>query len=187
MNLLAQQRKLLGLLRSSYDGRADPDPYIRTVAASADLLEARRNILLWRVYVLERTCALTFTLLKSRGELGDVVEAFIRQRNISPFRETQGEDFLDMLATHPDHLVASVAQFERGLMQVRAGASGPYVIVWTVDPHLVLHRLATKTPLDRHMAQGQWRTVVSPLESRLFRIDRMFDSGEDAVVAVADS
>jgi hypothetical protein len=171
MTLAAQQRKLLGLLRSRYDGHADPDPYIRAVAGSADLLEARRNILLWRVYVLERTCSLTFTLLKSRGDLGDAVAAFISQRNISPFRETQGGDFLDMFATHADHLVASVAQFERALMRVREGAPGPYVVVWNVDPYIVLHRLATKVPLDGHLVDGMWRTVISPLEPHLFRVE----------------
>jgi hypothetical protein len=47
VRLATQQRKLLGLLRSTYDGLGDRDPYIRTVAGSPDLLEARRNILLW--------------------------------------------------------------------------------------------------------------------------------------------
>ena len=121
MRLATQQRKLLGLLRSTYDGRGDRDPYIRTVAGSPDLLEARRNILLWRVFVLERMCPLTFALLKSRRALGDLVDVFIRERNISPFRETQAPDFLDMVSAHPDRLLASVAGFERALMRVREG------------------------------------------------------------------
>lgn len=173
MTLAVQQRKLLGLLRSSYDGSADPDPYIQAVAGSADLREARRNILLWRVWVLERMCPLTFTLLKSRGELGGVIEVFIRQRNISPFRETQAPDFLDMVTTHPDTLVASVAAFERALIRVRDGDPGPFIIVWTVDPHVVLHRLATEQPLDGEIERGEWQVVVSPHERGLFTIERV--------------
>ncbi len=173
MTLAAQQRKLLGLLRSTYDGGADADSYIRTVSASADLLEARRNILLWRIYVLERMCPLTFALLRFRGQLGDLVDAFIRQRNISPFRETQAPEFLDMLSTHPDHLVASLAQFEGAVMRVRAGASGPYAIAWKLDPHSVLLSLANKLPIDEHVAEGEWLIVVSRQESGLFRIEQM--------------
>jgi hypothetical protein len=173
MTLAVQQRKLLGLLRSTYDASSDQDPYIRTVAASPDLREARRNILLWRVYVLERTCPLTFALLKSRGELGDLIEAFISHCNVSPFRETQAPDFLDLVTTRPDHVVASVAQFERALMHVREGASGSYVTVWKVDPHIVLHQLAKKLPLDESAGEGEWRSIVSALEPGLFRIERM--------------
>ncbi len=172
MTLAAQQRTLLGLLRSTYDGRHDDDPYIRAVAASADLREARRNILLWRVYVLQRTCPLTFALLKSRGQLGDAVEAFINECNISPFRETQAPDFLDRLSTQPD-LVGAIAQFERALMRVRDGAPGPFVIPWTIDPHPILYNLATHRALDEQIAVGEWQIVVSPGEPGLFRIDRM--------------
>ena len=67
MDLADHQRKLLGLVRSSYQVRADDDAYIHNVAQSEDLEEARRNIFLWRIYVLERTAALTFTLLKQRN------------------------------------------------------------------------------------------------------------------------
>jgi len=172
MTLAAQQRKLLGLLRSTHDGGSDDDHYIRTVAASPDLREARRNILLWRVYVLQRMCPLTFALLKSRGQLGDAVDAFINQRNISPFRETQAPDFLDMLSAQPD-LVGAIARFERALMHVRDGASGPFVVPWTTDPHPVLYNLAKQRPLDEPVAAGEWQIVVSSTEPGLFRIDRM--------------
>jgi len=170
MTLAAHQRKLLGLLRATDDSSTEEDPYIRAVAASADLREARRNILLWRVYVLQRMCPLTFTLLKLRGQLGDVIDAFIRACNISPFRETQAPEFLDMLSTQPD-LLGAVAQFERAMMRVREGAPGPFVISWNVDPHVALYRLARQLPLDDDIAEGAWRIVVSPRESGLFRIE----------------
>jgi hypothetical protein len=172
MTLAAQQRKLLGLLRSDLDGTADDDAYIQVVAASADLREARRNILMRRVYVLQRMSPLTFTFLKSSGELGAVVEAFIRDRNISPFRESQAPDFLDMLSGHPD-LLGAIARFELAILRVREGASGPFIFSWKVDPHRVLYALATQQPLAADVTAGEWRIVVSAQECGLFRIERI--------------
>jgi len=83
MDLAAHQRKLLGLVRATYQVRADDDPYIHRVAQSKDLEEARRNVFLWRIYVLERTCALTFTLLKRRNLLKETVSAFIEDNALS--------------------------------------------------------------------------------------------------------
>jgi hypothetical protein len=173
MSLAIQQRKLLGLLRSTYDATADDDPYIRTVAGSADLLEARRNILLWRVYVLERMCPLTFELLKLRGLLETTIDAFVSQRNISPFRETQAPDFLEMLGSYTDDLVASVAQFELALTRVRDGVSEEYVIPWKVEPHSILNSLARKTPLEDGVPTGDYRIVVSRDLPSLFEISQL--------------
>jgi len=55
MDLANHQRILLGLLRTSYQPGRDDAPYYHRVAASPDLREARGNIYLWRVWVLERT------------------------------------------------------------------------------------------------------------------------------------
>lgn len=170
MKLATQQRKLLSLLRSTYDATEDDDPYIRSVAGSADLLEARRNILLWRIYVLERMCPLTFELLRSRNRLEETVDAFINQRNISPFRETQAPDFLDMLASDGDDLVASVAQFELALTHSRDGAPGEYVTPWKVEPSSILNSLARKVPLDEDVPRGNYQTVVSRDLPSLFEI-----------------
>src|SRR5947209_19432812 len=124
MDLAAHQRKLLGLFRSTYQVAADDDAYIHRVAQSKHLEEARRNIFLWRIFVLERTAVLTFTLLKRRNLLEPTVADFITRQNISPFRETQAPAFLEALAGHPDSLIASVAQFELALLKVRQGDPG---------------------------------------------------------------
>ena len=105
-------------------------------------------------------------------QLGDAVDTFINQRNISPFRETQAPDFLDMLSTRRD-LVGAIAQFERALILVRDGAPGAFVIPWTIDPHPVLYNLAKQRPVDEHSAAGEWRIVVSQMEPGLFRIERL--------------
>jgi hypothetical protein len=161
MDLADHQRKLLGLIRSTYQVRADDDPYIRNVAQSKDLEEARRNIFLWRIYVLERTAALTFALLKQRNLLGEVVGAFITRHNISPFRETQAPAFLEALSSHADSLVASVAQFELALMKVRQGDPGTYTVAWDIEPHTILHNLARDMPLEDDVPQGAYQVRVS--------------------------
>src|SRR5262245_33029001 len=101
MDLASHQRRLLELFRSEYQARSDDDPYIRQVARSKDLEEARRNVGLWRIWVLERTAALTFSLLKRYGLLDEALEDFTGRVNVSPFRETQAPAFLELLSDHP--------------------------------------------------------------------------------------
>jgi hypothetical protein len=161
MDLAVHQRKLLGLIRSTYQVRADDDAYIRRVAQSKDLEEARRNIFLWRIYVLERTAALTFTLLKQRNLLGEILSTFITRHNISPFRETQAPAFLESLSGHHDSLVASVAQFELALMKVRQGDPGTYIVDWNVEPHAILNSLAKGIPLEDLAPEGAYQIRIS--------------------------
>jgi hypothetical protein len=174
MNLAAHQRKLLGLVRSTYEVRTDDDPYIHKVAQSRDLEEARRNVFLWRIYVLERTCALTFTLLKQRNLLKETVSAFITRHNISPFRETQAPAFLELLSGHQDSLIASVAQFELALLKVKQGDLGSYVVPWYVAPHTILHSLARDTLLEDAVPKGAYQIVIShdlPSQFQIFAVD----------------
>jgi len=161
MDLPAHQRILLGLVRSNYHPGADDDQYFHRVAYSKDLEEARGNILYWRVYVLERTCVLTVALLRRRQELEPALKEFIQKQNISPFRELQPLSFLASLATHPDHIVASVSQFELALMRVRSGDTGCYVVPWQVEPQGVLMSLAQGTQLNSKPAVGAYTTRIS--------------------------
>jgi hypothetical protein len=161
MDLASHQRKLLGLFRSTYQVSADDDGYIVRVAQSKDLEEARQNIFLWRIYVLERTAALTFALLKRRNLLAEAVSAFITRHNISPFRETQAPAFLEGLSTHRDSLIASVAQFELALLRVRQGDPNSYAVLWSVEPFTVLNSLARDIPLDDNIAEGLYQIIVA--------------------------
>jgi hypothetical protein len=161
MDLATHQRKLLGLFRCSYQPGVNDDAHIRRVAFSKDLDEARRNIFLWRVYVLERTCFLTFTLLKQRQLLQETLSAFIKSHNISPFRETQAPAFLEALSHHPDGVVASVAQFELALMKVRQGDPQSYTILWNVEPGAVLNSLAKDLPLGNFGREEPYQILVS--------------------------
>jgi len=172
MDLANHQRILLGLIRSNYQLRPDDDAYFHRVSQSKDLEEARGNIFLWRVYVLERACVLTFTLLKQRNLLKQELDAFIRQHNISPFRETQPPDFLEALSSHDDPLIASVAQFELSLWKVREGDPGSYTVYWAVEPHTILNNLAKNIPIEESVPEGDYQILVSRDLPSLFQIDR---------------
>jgi hypothetical protein len=161
MDLATHQRKLLGLIRSTYQVCPNDHAYIHAVAQSQDLIEARRNIFLWRIYVLARTCPLTLRLLQRRGLLEEAVSSFIAEHNISPFRETQGPAFLGMLRSHTDQLIASVAQFELALMKVRQGDSASYTVSWDVEPQSILYSLAKDIPIADEVPKGVYQIRVS--------------------------
>jgi hypothetical protein len=170
MDLASHQRILLGLIRSNYEVGRDDEDYFQLVARSPDLEEARGNIFLWRVYVLERTCVLTVALLRQRALLEPALQAFIQSRNVSPFREYQPLLFLESLAPHPDPLVVSVSQFELALMKVREGDAGSYSVPWQVDPRVVLHCLAQDSPVDGTLSAGRYITRLSGALPRMFEI-----------------
>jgi len=175
MELVAHQRKLLSLFHSAYEARVDDDTYIQKVAQSRDIEEARRNIFLWRIWVLERTCFLTFTLLKQRYLLEETLSAFIWRHNISSFRETQAPGFLETLSSHPDRLIASVAQFELALTKVRYGDPGFYEIPWNVEPHSILNSLARDILLEDQPQEGAYQILVSrdlPSRFRIVSVER---------------
>ncbi|HKD05685.1 MAG TPA: hypothetical protein VKB79_07270 [Bryobacteraceae bacterium] len=165
MDLATHQRKLLGLFRATYQATPEDGPYLNRVAASRDLEEGRRNIFLWRLWVLERTSVLTFRILLRRRLLEDAVNRFISQRNISPFRETQAPDFLRAMSDHEDQSVAAVARFELALEQVRGGDEASYAIPFPTDPVALLHALAldrdVPAELAHEPAQNHYEIIVS--------------------------
>ncbi|QYF94614.1 hypothetical protein KY495_05285 [Massilia sp. PAMC28688] len=182
MNHLANhQRILLGLIRDTYTPRPHDDAYFHHVAASADLQEARGNIFLWRVYVLERTCVLTVELLRQRGELDTTLRSFMRTCNLSPFREYQPLAFLEALADHGDALLVSVSQFELALLKVRAGAPGTYRVAWTVDPHGVLHCLAQRLPFLACIDGCRYVTTVAGALPHGFTVELVEAPGDDTM------
>jgi hypothetical protein len=171
MQLAEHQRILLGLMRANYKVKPDDGAYFHRVARSPDLAEARGNVFLWRVYVLERTCVWTVALLRQLGGFDGALQAYIRSENISPFREYQPIGFLQSLAQHAHHLVASVSQFELAMMKVREGDAATHVVPWRVDPHNVLYCLMRELPVDLKVPRGQFTTRISGELAHLFEID----------------
>ncbi|HJY30433.1 MAG TPA: hypothetical protein VJ306_20540 [Pyrinomonadaceae bacterium] len=121
--------------------------------------------------MLERACILTFTLLKQRGLLKQELDTFIRQHNISPFRETQPPDFLEALISHDDPLLAAIAQFELALWKVRQGDPASYKVSWSVEPHSILNDLAKDRQIDEEsVPKGDYEILISRDLPFLFQI-----------------
>jgi hypothetical protein len=155
-DLARHQRTLLALMRSAAPPEPEDDPYFHRVATSADLAEARRNVLLWRVYVLERSCVLTVALLRRRRTLGVTLQEFIASHNLSPFREFQPRDFLSWLSASGDPLLAALASFEIAFTAIREGDTTAHEVAWPVDPHTVLDALTLGKPLAEPLVQEAW-------------------------------
>jgi len=173
MDLGNHQRMLLGLMRDTYQPGDNDPPYYQRVAASPDLREARGNVHLWRIYVLERTCVLTVELLRQGAMLDETLEAFIKEKNISPFREYQPLAFLDFLAGHVDPLVVSVSQFELALMKAREGDPCHFFVDWSYDPAPILHALALHAALPDTAPPDLHRIEIGADLPQLFEINRL--------------
>jgi len=172
MELASHQRKLLGLIKSTYEGSNDEDPYIRKVTQSTNLEVIREIAAWWRALNIERYCVLTTSLLKRWGIFEKTVEEFAKNRGSSRFIERLGPQFLEEMGGHENHLISSVAQFELALIWVKGGDTDEHVIDWQHDPSVVLDKLLRGAPLGKAIGEGHYRTIVSNEEPGLFRILR---------------
>lgn len=174
MSLASQQQAMLGLMRLPNAPTGERDPYLRRVARSRDLREARNNVFLWRAFVLARTAPLTYNLLKRCGRLKAELDRYIAGNNLSPYRETHAAIFLDGLGNDADELVACVAQFERALHRVRHGDAGPYVMRWAMDPLPILLQLAADSPDDISLSEkGAYQIVIARNLPGYFEVSRL--------------
>ncbi|MGE0826160.1 MAG: hypothetical protein AB7G75_17090 [Candidatus Binatia bacterium] len=170
MDLAIHQRQLLGLLKGTQQITESADPYVQSVARSAHLPIVQEVIQWWREYGLEQTCPLTTTLLKRRGLFEEAVRTMGRTHLPSPFIEQLGMVFLEMLSRETDSLTASLAQFERALIQVKRGDNATYTIAWEYEPYAVLSQLLGSNGFDDSAIRGSYQTVVSHAFPELFRV-----------------
>jgi hypothetical protein len=177
MSLASHQRKLLGLIKSTYEGSNDEDPYIREVTGSTNLEVMREIATWWRALNIERYCVLTTSLLKSWDIFERTVEEFAKTREPSRFIECLGTQFLEEMGQHENHLISSVARFELALIRVQGGDTGKHVVDWQHDPAVVLDKLLCGAPLGEGISGGYYRTIVSNEEPGLFRILKVEGAG----------
>jgi len=171
VDLSAHQSAILALLK----GVSPPcsDDYLRRIADSGELRLAREVVLWWHAFRIERYCPLTSALLKRLQQFDPCIEQVCRNRVLSHFVEETGAAFLCAMRTHPDGLVAAVAQFEDALLRVKLGDADEYRIVWECNPRDVVEALVNDTPLDRDAARGSYVTVVSGSLPQMIQVLRM--------------
>jgi hypothetical protein len=161
MDLATLQRQLRDLLISSTSPEADVAPYIRTVAGSEQLALMQEITAWWRAYDLERYCTLTTALLKQLGIFETTVQTFVRQQRPSPFIEVFGATFLEMMSTHGEPRIATIARFESALIRVHQSDPTTYVITWQDEPYTFIQNLLTQRPINENGAQGVYQTIVA--------------------------
>ena len=161
MDLAEHQRKLLGLIKTTYQATNDDDSYIQAVAQSKHLEVMHEIVVFWRSLGVERYCVLTASLLKQRGIFDKNIETLIKTQAVSPFIEKLGRTFVEMMSQNEDDLIASVAQFESAFIKVKHGDHNQYIIDWYYEPYAVLTSLIRNLPLEQNLIKGSYRTVVS--------------------------
>jgi hypothetical protein len=171
MELALLQRKLVGLIKGSYQPAHDDPAYIRAVAGSEHLAVVRDVVHWWRAFGVGRFCVLTATLLKQRGLFDDAIRAFVSNGRVSPFIEESGPAFLEAMSTHADHLVRSLARFELALLSVKQGDPREFVVEWDHDPGAVLDAVLNGLPLSGDPAGGSFRTTLSRGIPGMFRTE----------------
>lgn len=127
-----QQRGLLALIK----GRSAPteDSYFRRVEGSRELAMVREIALWWRAFQLEVKCPFASRFLKRLGRFDALVAAYFDNNATSPFVEELSRDFLALLRVDEDPLVRDVSLFEYALLEVRAGSSRIFEVLWDRHP-----------------------------------------------------
>jgi hypothetical protein len=118
------------------------DFYLELVASTGELAAIREIAIWWRTYQLERTCVHTARLMRRLGVFSQAVAEFYAGSAASPFAEQVARQFVAAISRHADPLVASMAQFEAALLEVRGGSAGRYSIEWDRNPNDVFRALA---------------------------------------------
>lgn len=161
MDLAEHQRKLLGLIKTTYQATSNDEPYIQTVAQSKHLEVMHEIVVFWRSLGVERYCVLTASLLKQRGVFDESIENLIKTQALSPFIEKLGRTFVDMMSHSEDDLIASVAQFESAFIKVKHGDPNQYTVDWHYEPYAILTSLIRDLPLEQYLTKGSYQTIVS--------------------------
>lgn len=166
MRLGLLQRDLRRLLTDP--GAQCSTHYAEQLKSSNRLVLLQECILNWRELTIETSCPLTSRMLTvKRTRISKVANL---KRGSSPFSEVLARDFLTGLSAHDDPLIASIAQFELALLDLREGHSEPRTIQWKTEPNEVLAVLLFGGSLDE-VRPGAYLMTVSPDIPGGFRVD----------------
>jgi hypothetical protein len=112
--------------------------------------------------------------LHRQGGLDEALAAHSRKGPHSPFLEVLAQQFLAVVATHRDPLVAAVARFELSAHRARTGAArrGDEVVIdWPCEPWEALQAILDNQPPPP--ACGHWRTRAGATTPDQFTIERV--------------
>jgi hypothetical protein len=153
------QRGLLDLLKSR--GSMPEDPYLHRVAESNELKMLREIAVWWRTFQIEAQCRFTSRMLKRLHCFHEEVISYFTANRTSPFVEELSRDFLSWLRSHDNLLVRTVAEFERALLEVRAGCAERFEILWDRHPDLVFRALENGDEFPTPEPEYVYRMVIA--------------------------
>jgi hypothetical protein len=170
MDLRTYQKKLAGLIRGNYAvGQAD-DNHLQSVAGSVNLEVTREVILEWRRLSIEHYCRLTSGALKQLGLFSVETRNFPASGDFSSYAEEFGNDFLAALEMHNHELVASVAGFERALIDIQQGTRDQVTLQWRHDPYAVLDAIMKGSGLSALQPVNLYEIHVGKDVDGLFQV-----------------
>ncbi len=172
MNTKQHQQLILDLIKEKKISIEAEEPYISHLKSSLELEVARDISIWWRSMQIERYCLITANYLKLTVQFTDVIKAFYRVTNVSPYIERVGQSFLDYLQKSDDQLLATIANFEDKLKRVKKGDDCKYSIAWQHEPFAVLDLLIKGEPLELEPIKGNYRTIIDAgLENQFEVVD----------------
>lgn len=173
MELKTYQQKLAGLIRGTYAVSADDNEHLKAIAESVNLEVTQEVILRWRQLSIENYCRLTARALKLLGIFHDETHQFVAAHGFSPYVEELGQDFLAALERHEIKWLASLARFERALIDVQHGTRDKVTVRWRHDPYAVLGRVIEGSALSTLQPGGQYETYIAKDLPGLFNVTKV--------------
>jgi hypothetical protein len=162
--LAAQQRGLLGLLKTGNLDASCEDGYLRSVQGSAQLATVQAIVAWWRTQIVETYAPLTSRLLSRLGRLPAVAKQLSAQPDLSAFRDRQAGQFLDLCRLDLDPVVAAMADFESAVLAAGSGRrQGPRLTAWPCDPNDALRAVLTGAELPQPCADTYLTEVSADL------------------------
>lgn len=135
------QKKLAGLIRGNYAVTADDCENLHVIADSPSLSVTQEVILEWRMLSIENYCQLTAAALKQLDLFREATAEFVRIHGFSPYVEELGRAFLLAMEEHSIEVLATVAAFERAMIEVQQGVRDDVSVTWRGNPYEVLDAL----------------------------------------------
>jgi len=182
MDLRNYQQQLASLIRGNSTVELTDDSHLRSVAESVNLEVTREVILEWRRLSIEHYCRLTSSALKQLGLFQTETQRFVATHDFSPYIEELGNAFLAALETHGHELIASLAAFERALIDVQQGTRNEVTMRWRYDPYAVLDAVMKGTGLSMLRPISLYEVHVAKDIDGLFRVNESGDRNNEFAV-----
>ncbi len=182
MDLRSYQQKLASLIRGNSTIDTTDDSNLRSIAGSVNLEVTREVILEWRRLSIEHYCHLTSSALKQLGLFQSEIQTFIASHDFSPYAEELGNDFLMALETHNQELIASLARFERAVIDIQQGTREHVTMKWRYNPYAVLDAVIKGSGLLALQPVSLYEVHVGKDIDGLFRVQELQDRRDKLTV-----